>query len=314
MTLEQLRIFVAVAERQHVTRAAQALRLTQSAVSAAIASLEARHGVALFHRVGRGVVLSDDGRLFLEEAQAVLLRAAAAEQALSELAGLKRGTLTIEASQTIASYWLPARIVAFRKAYPLIAVRLSIANTQQVAKAVARGETELGFVEGKVEMPALASTRVARDRLVIVVSPQHPWARLRRLAPGTLADGLWVLREEGSGTRSEFEAGLRSRGLAVEKMKVALELPSNEAVCAAVQAGAGATAISELVVSASLASGALVAVPFQLPERDFHALRLADRYCSRAARAFVLACTARKGEETQHAPARKTGAPGRARS
>ena len=107
MTLEQLRVFVAVAERQHVTRAAEALNLAQSAVSSAIAGLEARHEVKLFNRVGRGIELTQAGTLFLAEARAVLARAESAELVLSELGGLERGTLVVQASQTIASFWLP---------------------------------------------------------------------------------------------------------------------------------------------------------------------------------------------------------------
>lgn len=103
MTLEQLRVFVAVAERQHVTRAAEALNLAQSAVSAAIGTLEGRHGAKLFSRVGRGIELTEAGRLFLGEARAVLSRAESAELVLAELAGLKRGTLSLQASHTIAT-------------------------------------------------------------------------------------------------------------------------------------------------------------------------------------------------------------------
>src|SRR6267378_4302668 len=101
MTLEQLRVFVAVAERQHVTRAAEALNLAQSAVSSAIAGLEARHEVKLFNRVGRGIELTQAGTLFLAEARAVLARAESAELVLSELGGLERGTLVVQASQII---------------------------------------------------------------------------------------------------------------------------------------------------------------------------------------------------------------------
>src|ERR1700676_3017483 len=139
MTLEQLRVFVAVAERQHVTRAAEALNLAQSAVSSAIAGLEARHEVKLFNRVGRGIELTEAGTLFLTEARAVLARAEAAELVLSELGGLKRGTLAVQASQTIASYWLPRHLVAFRRAYPGIDIRLGVGNTAQVAAAVHEG-------------------------------------------------------------------------------------------------------------------------------------------------------------------------------
>jgi DNA-binding transcriptional LysR family regulator len=166
MTLEQLRVFVAVAERQHVTRAAEALKLAQSAVSAAVAALEARHGAKLFHRVGRGIELTEAGSVFLVEARAVLARAEAAELVLSELGGLKRGTLTLQASQTIASYWLPHHLVAFRRAHPGIDIHLTVGNTAQVAAAVRLGEAELGFVEGAVDDPMLVARVVAKDQLV----------------------------------------------------------------------------------------------------------------------------------------------------
>ncbi len=169
MTLEQLRIFVAVAERQHVTRAAEALNLAQSAASAAIAALETRHGTRLFHRVGRGIELTEAGRIFLDEAKAVLARAEAAELTLAELGGLKRGTLAVQASQTIASYWLPRHLVAFRRAFPEIEIRLGVGNTAEAAMAVREGAAELGFVEGAVDDPALSSVTVARDQLELVV-------------------------------------------------------------------------------------------------------------------------------------------------
>lgn len=293
MTLEQLRVFVAVAERQHVTRAAESLHLTQSAVSAAISNLEAQYGVALFHRIGRGIELTGEGRLFLEEARAVLARAAAAERTLSELGGLARGSLSIQASQTIASYWMPSRLVAFREAYPQIDIKLSVGNTLQVVKAVRDGVVEFGFVEGKTDEPALELTTVDRDRLVIVVAPGHSWAGATHLRAKDLAEGEWVLREPGSGTRSEFEAALREANIAPERLKVALELPSNEAVRAAVEAGFGATAISELVAASGIKSKALARVPFKLPERQFHAVRHRERYQSRAAQAFMAIATRR---------------------
>lgn len=105
MTLEQLRIFVAVAERQHMTRAAETLNLTQQAVSSAIVTLENAYSAVLFHRVGRRIELTEAGGVFLEEARCVLARATAAELALSELGDLKRGTLAVQASQTCASPW-----------------------------------------------------------------------------------------------------------------------------------------------------------------------------------------------------------------
>src|SRR5215469_327710 len=195
MTLDQLGIFVAVAERQHMTRAAEALNLTQQAVSAAIVALENAHATALFHRVGRRIELTQAGRLFLDEARAVLARAAAAELALAELGGLKRGTLAVQASQTIASYWLPQRLVTFHRTYPEIALRVGIGNTAQVAKAVIDGAAEIGFVEGTIDEPTLACEWLSEDRMVVVVAPAHPWAERDRVAPHELLEGEWVLRE-----------------------------------------------------------------------------------------------------------------------
>lgn len=286
MTLDQLRVFVAVAERQHMTRAAESLHLAQSAVSAAIAGLEAQHGLKLFHRVGRGIALTPAGTLFRAEATAVLARAAAAETMLAELGGLRRGTLAVQASQTIASYWLPRHLVAFRRAHPGIDIRLTVGNTAQVAAAVHDGSAELGFVEGDAYDPALTSRVVARDQLVVVVGAEHPWAGIA-VDAAQLAAGEWVLREPGSGTRAVFEAALARHGVLPGALRVVLELPSNESVRAAVEAGMGATALSASVAAPSLEAGLLREVGFALPEREFRVLWHGERYRSGAAGALL---------------------------
>lgn len=168
MTLDQLRLFIAVAEREHVTAASRAMNVTQSAVSAAIAALEERYGVRLFDRVGRGIRLSEAGHLFLPEARAVVTQAAAAENILDEISGLKRGTLRAVASQTIAAYWIPSILVAFRRKYPQIKVELAVSNTEEAAKKVREGEAELGIVEALVDDPALAQWPLGKDNLTIV--------------------------------------------------------------------------------------------------------------------------------------------------
>ena len=296
MTLEQLRIFVAVAEREHLTQGARALNLTQSAVSSAIAALEARYATRLFDRIGRRIALTEAGRLFLTEARAVLARAAAAEAVLSDLSGLARGSLALMASQTVANYWLPPLIQQFRHAHPGIAITLSIGNTETVSAAIHDGAADLGFIEGEIDDPALAITAVAEDELVIIVQTGHPWTGAPPI-PSALKQAAWVLREPGSGTRAMFEAALPRLGLVPADLTVALELPSNEAICAAVAAGAGATAISRLVAANAIAAGRLATVALPLPKRRFLALRHKERYLAKAAAAF-LALTA-----AQHIPA-----------
>jgi DNA-binding transcriptional LysR family regulator len=287
VTLDQLRIFVAVAERQHVTQAARALNIAQSAASHAITVLEERHDTKLFNRVGRHIELTEAGQAFLAEARAVLARSEAAELVLSEFGRLKRGMLSLQATQTIASYWLPRHLVTFRRAYPQIQIGLTIGNTAQVAAAAESGTAELGFVEGAVENEHLTSTTIARDQLVVVVGREHPWIGRARLTPAELREGEWVLREPGSGTRSAFEEALAHLGIEPGALRVQLELPSNEAVRAAVEAGLGATAISASVAAPSMEAGLLHQVAFRLPEREFHVLRHRERYSSHAADALL---------------------------
>ena len=252
MTLEQLRIFVAVAEREHVTHAAEAMNITQSAASGAIAALETRHGVALFHRVGRRIEMTEAGRMFLIEARAVLGRVAEVEQALADFGEMKRGSLRLVASQTIASYWLPPHLATFHARHPQIVVELAIDNTEGAAKRVVDGSAELGFVEAA-------------------------WVRA----------ATWIVREQGSGTRSSFEDVLRTRGIDPSELRIGMTLPSNEAVRTAVEAGAGVAVLSHLVVAQAIEAGRLIELPLDLPDRPFRALRHKERYRTRAADALT---------------------------
>lgn len=285
MTLEQLRIFVAVAECEHVTAAAAALHLTQSAVSAAIRALETRHDVALFARVGRRIVLTDAGRLFLSEARAVLAQAASAEASLADLTGLKRGSLKIAASQTVGNYWLPSRLVRFRKTYPGIAITLKIGNSEAVREMLQEHAIDLGFVEDTVTDPSIAALAVARDSLAVVAPPALKPAG--RISAAKLKALPWVFREHGSGTRTIFVDYMKKAGVTPDAINIVLEAPSNEAVAAAAIAGAGATALSRLAVQHAIDNGTLSLLPVNLPERHFFLLHAKTRALPKSADAFI---------------------------
>lgn len=287
MTLEQLRIFLAVAERQHVTRAAEVLGLTQSAVSAAVSALEMRHGVRFFDRIGRRIVLTETGAAFMAEARAVLDRAETAEMVLEDLAGEPRGRLRIHASQTVASYWLPPRLVALHEMHPRIELRLTVGNTAQVADAVQEGAADLGLVEGAVAHGDLHRQVVARDRLVLVMAANHPWADRGAAPLEELTAQTWILREPGSGTRSEFESWLAGQGLGVAALPLALELPSNEAVLNAVAASRCLAALSQRAVARPAAAGWIRTLPLPGAERPFALLSNPQRYRTRAQRALI---------------------------
>ena len=201
---------------------------------------------------------------------------------LPSLSGSKRGSLRLVASQTIASYWLPPRLATFHARYPQIAVELAIDNTEGAAKRVLDGSAELGFVEGLIEEPALAHWVIAKDRLALVGAKQTT-----QIDEDWIRAATWVVREQGSGTRSSFEDMLRHRGIDAAELKVGMTLPSNEAVRTAAEYGAGVAVLSHLVVARAIKSGNLHELPLNLPEREFHALRHKERYRTRAADALT---------------------------
>ncbi len=186
----------------------------------------------------------------------MLARAEAAELVLADLSGMRRGTLALYASQTIASDWLPRHLVAFRRTYPEIALRLAVGNTTDAADAVRAGQAELGFVEGALDDPTLASTTIARDQLVLVVAPNHHFAGRPPSHPKTSPGRLGAARG-WIGNPLGLRGGAHEAGLAPAQLRVTLELPSNEAVRAAVEAGGGATVLSETVVAAAIRAGTL---------------------------------------------------------
>jgi DNA-binding transcriptional LysR family regulator len=285
MTLEQLRIFVAVAEREHVTRAAGHLRLAQSAVSHAVTQLEHEFGIVFFNRVGRRIELTDNGRVFLEEARAVLGRADGTRERMLDLGGLRRGVLRVHASHTIASYWLPARLNDFHALHNDIQLSVTIANTTDICRMLRSGEASLGLVEGDLPAPDLLSDVVALDQLVLVVTPDHPWVDAPP-RPEDLYQSAWVSREQGSGTRLEFENDLRKLGVDPERLTIMMEVASNEAMASAVETGRAATVLSASVVAGRIEAGLLHRVPLALPDRQFRIIRHPERSLSPAEEKF----------------------------
>jgi DNA-binding transcriptional LysR family regulator len=282
MTLEQLRIFLAVADGQHMTHAATKLGLSQSAVSAAISGLETRHDVRLFDRIGRRVSLTENGRIFLREARSLLNHAESATLVLDDLSSKLRGKIRVHASQTIASYWLPRRLVALHDRHPEIAIVMTVGNTVSVAEAVHEGRADLGLVEGEVTQGNLRRQVIARDRLALVMAASHPLAGEQSVLPEAFADWGWVLRERGSGTRSEFEGLLTKSGVKLSNLSIALELPSNEAVLAAVAAGQFLSVLSERAAAAMAMAGWVRTFPLAHAERSFAVLVHPDRHMTRA--------------------------------
>lgn len=263
MTLEQLRIFLAVVEHLHFTRAAEELYITQPAVSAAIQCLEKEYDLKLFHRVGRRVEITDAGEMLKAEAQKILDQVALTERGLKELTSLQRGELRLGSSLTIGNYWLPERISKFKQQYPGITVNCVLANAEEICEGTASGLFDLGLVTGAVKpalRPCLIERAIDSDRLQIIVGKTHPWYESGEISLAELAETAWVMRESGSGTQQIFEQALQQWGIAIDRLNVVLILSTSEMIKAVVESGVGAAAISEMMIQKELQLTTLKAI------------------------------------------------------
>lgn len=288
ITLRQLEIFMALAECEHTSRAAQAVHLSQSAVSMALAELEKQLGRPLFDRTGQGLRLNAGGERLRIHARDVLRRAGEVEALFAgeEMAG----RLQVGASSTIGIYVLPEVAAAFAASHPQATARLEISNTRHVRDRVLGHALDLGFVEGPVQHGELKAVPWRTDELVLFCSAAHPLAAEERLDPKRMEEVRWVLREEGSGTRAVFEQAL---GEDVRRLRRTLELGHSEAVRRAVEAGAGIGCLSRLVVQEGLDRGTLVLLSAPRAwdlRRTLWQITHRSTYTSRLCTAFVEAC------------------------
>nr|WP_124080157.1 LysR family transcriptional regulator [Pigmentiphaga humi] len=282
LTLRQLQIFAAVAAAGSTSAAASAVSLSQSATSAAVNDLERALDMALFDRVGKRLVLNDNGRELLPQARELLDRAAAIERWAQDGQG-HVGLLRIGASTTIGNYVLPALLAGFQRdleasGQPRWTAHVAIANTLAIANQVVNFELDLALVEGPCEQPELTVEPWLDDELVIVAGAGDPIVPPEREIVGTgqLRNATWLLREEGSGTRETIREALTPH---LHHMKSGIEFGNSEAIKRAVAGGLGITCLSRWVVGDLIESGELIELRTDLP---------------RLARSFYLIADARK--------------------
>jgi len=285
ISIRKLEIFVKVTETGHVTKASEALLISQSAVSMALGDLEKQAGDRLFHRHNRRLVLNERGRCLLSAAQDIMKRVSGFEKMLTESATEPIGELHIGASTTIGNYLLPTLMAKFSHLYPRAKALLQVGNTQQIESAVESGEIDLGLIEGPCHAHALETIPWRDDELVIIAGKNHPWAQKAGITIEMLTEVNWVVREKGSGTREVFETAIAGK---VEGFTAHLELGHTEAIKKAVEAGLGVSCLSRLAVERELNHGWLVAVtsPLKLI-RPLSILVRKNRYQSKLFDAYL---------------------------
>ncbi len=284
--LASLEIFLAIAETGSLGRAARELGLTQQAISRRLASMEAQIGVTLAVRTTRGSQLTPAGTIVADWAARLLEVAHEVDAGMGSLRKQGRERIRVAASQTISEQLMPHWLLSLQAESTgggdnAPQVILTATNSDHAIAAVRDGTVDLGFVENPGTPKGLGTCVVGHDELVIVVPPGHKWARRSRVVTAReLADTSLVAREQHSGIRDSLTVALRhALGDDMQQAPPVLELTSAAAMRAAVLAGAGPAAMSQLAVADDLAIGRLhaIAIPELDLRRKFRAIWIGGR-------------------------------------
>jgi DNA-binding transcriptional LysR family regulator len=261
-TLRQLEVFLAVARTQNISRAAEALSMSQSAVSGSLSDLEGHFDVKFFDRIGKRIQLNEFGKALRPKAQALIEQAIDLESALRHHSDI--GRVQLGATLTIGNYLAVELMAKFMLEQPGAQITLEVANTAEIVHKIANFELDIALVEGEISHPDLEISVWHEDELSIFCAPTHPFALKKKLNDTDLLEATWILRETGSGTRQTFDRAMH--GL-MPNLKVMLELQHTEAIKRAVEAGLGVGCISRVALREAFQRGSLV--PLIAPERDF---------------------------------------------
>ena len=286
-SLRQLEIFVAISRTESVSRAAEALSLSQSATSTALSELERQFDLQLFDRVGKSLRINETGRQLLPRAVELLDRAHEIEALLQGRAGF--GYMKIGATLTVGNYLATLLVARFLQEHPESRIQLQVHNTSTIVHKIVNHELDLGLIEGDTNHPDIEVHPWIADELVVFSAPDHPLARASNISIEQLLQEPWILREKGSGTRETFDRALRNNH---SKLNIRLELEHTEAVKRAVESGLGIGCISRLALKDAFRRGSLV--PLATPDlnlgRYFYFLWHKQKYQTTGMREFIALC------------------------
>jgi DNA-binding transcriptional LysR family regulator len=260
-TLKQLRVFLAVAKFENLTRAAQSLHLSQSAASEALLNLENTYQVKLFDRGSNRLKLNAIGLTLRQEAEALLTHCQHFEEKLSGHTAI--GHLKVGASFTIGNHLATRYLADYLNHYPEANVQLDTANTPDVVAKVLNYEVDIGMIELEVQQRQLELIPWRDDELVVFCSASHPLAKKKVLSLKDIREAAWILREPDSGARHTFEQSLADL---MQEITIYLEFKHNEAIKNAVESGLGIGCLSRIVLQRNFDNGDLV--PLKLPRRN----------------------------------------------
>jgi DNA-binding transcriptional LysR family regulator len=260
ITLKQLSVFATTARLSGITKAAQALSMTQSAASQSLKELENILGHPLFTRFGRKLVINDHGQALLSKAtQMLALQAQMQQPSITQL----QGELKVAASVTIGSYVMPQLLAKFITLHPQVEPKLIINNSEQVTDKLMAGQAHIGLIEAPISHQSLHLLPWRTDQLAIFCASDHVLAKQKKLSLKEMSQQRWILREHGSGTRSVFVNAMQQQGGII---KHSMDLARQEAIKQAVKANLGLGVLSVLSIQQELSLGLfkILATPLNL--------------------------------------------------
>ncbi|MFF2092423.1 LysR family transcriptional regulator [Paenibacillus sp. NPDC058174] len=294
---QSLLVFITVAEKMNFTRAAEALHMTQPAVSQHIQALESEMGTKLLERSNKYVRLNEAGRIVYRHGKEIAGLYTSMQSLVNDLMNEASGTLAIGASYTFGEYALPHTIAYLQRHYPEIKPTITIGNTKEIAELVAGRQLDIGIVEGELHHGngRLHVEPFAKDRMYIMASSAHPsLGEAEDVTAAQLQDQTWIVREEGSGTREATERMFSDIGL---QFPATMEFGSTQIIKESVEAGLGITLLSHWAVRKELKLGTLnrLTLEGQPVEREFSLVRIDDQLQTKALQIFLEILRAHQG-------------------
>lgn len=294
ISLKQLKVFIAVCKSGSTSAAAEMVSLSQSATSASLNELESLLGVALFDRIGKRLILNENGRQVLPQAMQAIDIGRSIEGQFNLNGEDKKFTLHIGASTTIGNYLLPKLLNNYSKKNDVVP-KIDIANTSRVSEAVANFEVDFGLIEGPCHKNELIVEKWLEDELIIVSSRDHPLAlknRKNKISSKELSLSGWLLRESQSGTREAVEQLLKSH---LDEFNLNGEFSNSEAIKHATAEGLGIACLSRSAVSDLINLGKLVELSTTLPplKRNLYIIKNKYKVISKWNQEFLDHCRTR---------------------
>lgn len=287
MEVHQLAYFESVSRHLHFTRAAEELNVAQPSVSQQIRKLEQELGTLLFHRMRKQVSLTEAGRTLLPRARTVLQQLEEARAEFQELSGLRRGRLAVGAPPSVGTHLFPRALAAFSRQHPGIGLTFREAGSRTLVQRLEEGELDLAVVIQPIRHPALETTPLLEERLLLAVPRAHPLAQRARVSLIEVRDEPFVMLREGAyDLRDQTLAACRRAGF---EPRIALDGSEMDSLLRFVSEGIGVAILPRMVVEDADHWGGPAAIPLESPRlrRSLVIARRRDRYFSAAAREFA---------------------------